>query len=181
MGDKHDQTVDPDPLARRRRHPVLEGADEILIHPVSLLISTLSRPQLFLEALTLFLRIVQLRIGVRQLEPCYEELEPLGQSRIVRPTPGQGGKLEGEVEEERRLDQVGLHQMRHQRVDKLAPSPPRLYRNAALGSHGPQPLGTFQILLPDSAHLPESLHARPSRAGSSNNDNPRTLDRTPAW
>ena len=54
----------PIPLPARGRHAVGERADVILVHLVRLLVTAGAHAKLHLEAAALFLRVVQLGIGV---------------------------------------------------------------------------------------------------------------------
>src|SRR3990172_5389629 len=61
VGEEHHEPVNPDPLARCGRHPVLEGAHEVAIQPVRLLVAAGALGGLLGEALQLLLGVVQLR------------------------------------------------------------------------------------------------------------------------
>src|SRR5512133_3361123 len=62
---EHDQPVDADAFSRRRRHPVLERPEKILVNDVRFFVSRRALRRLAFEALALIQRIVQLRKGVR--------------------------------------------------------------------------------------------------------------------
>src|SRR5437016_13255110 len=87
-------------------HPVFERADEVLVHPVRLLVSPLALARLLLEPPPLIDGIVELGVGVGELAPTDVELEAVDQARVAGLAPGQGRELDGEVGDEGRLDQA---------------------------------------------------------------------------
>ena len=81
--ENHAEPVDADPEAAGRRHRVLERPDEVVVHlghrVLVALAGELLAEQLFLQA-----RVVELGVGVGQLDPLDEKLEPLGDGRVRR-------------------------------------------------------------------------------------------------
>src|SRR5262245_41388201 len=78
---------------------------------------------LLVEAALLFIRLVDLRIGVAELHAGREVLEPLRDRLVVVRHPGERGELDGMPPHDRRLDQVRLHEMPECMVDELRPVP----------------------------------------------------------
>ena len=120
VGEEHDQPVDAQAEAARRGHPVLEGAEEVLVHGMRFLIAGRLRPHLLLEAAPLLLRIVQLGERVRDFQAAHEALEALRQLRVVRVRLRQGGDGRGVIGHEGRLHQRGLHELLEEVVDHRA-------------------------------------------------------------
>src|SRR5437879_9883062 len=83
VGEQLHETIDADSLARRRRHPVLEGADVVLVHRVRLLVAAATRAQLLLEARALLVGVVQLEEAVRDLAAGDVELEAVDERRVA--------------------------------------------------------------------------------------------------
>src|SRR6266498_1988700 len=110
VGEQHGEPVDPDALAGRGRHPVLQGAHVVLIHPVRLLVTEQALLRLLLEASSLVNGIVELGICVGDLAAANEELEAVDKPRVARLALGQRRELDGEIGDESRLDQRGLDQ-----------------------------------------------------------------------
>ena len=81
VGEEHDQAVDTDTPSTRRREPVLERIDERLVDILRLVVALLLLPHLLLEPQPLLERIVQLGVGVAELLPAHEALEPLAEPR----------------------------------------------------------------------------------------------------
>ena len=77
VGEQHGEAVDPDALARRRRQPVFEGHDIILIHCRAFFFL----PYLIDEPRLLVFRVVQLVKPVGNLHAAHVKLEPLGHLR----------------------------------------------------------------------------------------------------
>src|SRR3989304_4154656 len=90
VGKEHRDPVNADPPARRGRHPVLEGAHEVAIQPVRLLVAAGALGGLLGEALQLLLGAVQLGGGVRELQARDEEPKPVDQGRVVPVSLGEG-------------------------------------------------------------------------------------------
>src|SRR5687768_14005394 len=81
---QHDQPVDPDAFARRRRHAELQRPDVVLVHRMRLIVAAGALAELFLETPLLLRRVVQLAEGVRQLDPRGVQLEPFDGVRVIR-------------------------------------------------------------------------------------------------
>src|SRR3989338_2176571 len=78
----------PMPSPPRRGGPaVLEGADVVLVEVHGLLVAGLLFLHLFAEALGLVLGVVQLREAVGDLAAADEQLEPVGERRVVVVAP----------------------------------------------------------------------------------------------
>ena len=105
--EQHGEPVDADPLPRRRRHAVLEGADVVLVHPLRLVVAPRALGRLLLEAPPLVDGVVELGVGVGQLAAADVQLEPVDQARILALLLGQRRQLDREVGDERRLDEAG--------------------------------------------------------------------------
>src|SRR3989304_10563369 len=74
-GQQHHQPVDAHAQASRRGHAVLEGEEEVLVHDLGLLVARGALGRLLQEALPLLDGVVQLRVGVTELEAAGEGLE----------------------------------------------------------------------------------------------------------
>ena len=83
VGEQHGQAIDPDALAGRGRHAVLERADVVLVVVHRLLLAALLGVHLGLEPLLLIERVVQLGEGVGDLPAGDEQLEAVGDLRIL--------------------------------------------------------------------------------------------------
>src|SRR5678815_5133000 len=79
----HEQPVESDADAPRRRHAVLHRAQVILVHVRSLFVPRRAQPRLRLEAAALVDGVVQLTEGVSELAPLGEQLEPLRKRRVA--------------------------------------------------------------------------------------------------
>ena len=60
VGEEHNQPVDADPFAGRRRHAELQRAQEVLVHEMGFFVSGRPLRRLAFEPLALIQRIVQL-------------------------------------------------------------------------------------------------------------------------
>src|SRR5581483_4807486 len=60
VGQKHRETIDPEPVACCRRHAIRQRADIVLVHGVCLLVPARLLPELLLEPAPLLFGIVQL-------------------------------------------------------------------------------------------------------------------------
>ena len=85
---EHAEPVDADAQAAGRGHRVLQGADEVVVH-LGHRVLVLLAGELLAEQLLLQDRVVQLGVGVGQLHPVDEQLEPLGDRRVRRLPLGQ--------------------------------------------------------------------------------------------
>ena len=108
VGEQHDQAVDADAHAARRRHAVLERADV-----VGVVAHGLSSPMPFAstcarETLGLINRVVELGEGVGVLMTHDEQLETLRELRVVGLLLRQRGHLERVIDDERQLDDLLL-------------------------------------------------------------------------
>ena len=86
---------------------VLEGPDEVVVHlghrVLGLLAGELAAEELFLQE-----RVVELGVGVGQLDPVDEQLEPLGDRRVRRLPLGERADRGRIVDDEDRARQGGL-------------------------------------------------------------------------
>src|SRR5512143_106568 len=78
VGQQHDQTVDADAFARRRRQPVFERTDVVGVVEHRLLVAGFLRRGLRGKARRLVLRVVELGEPVREFPSGDEELEAVG-------------------------------------------------------------------------------------------------------
>ena len=102
IGEQHGQPIDPDALASRRRQPIAERPKVVLVNVLGHLLATLR--DLLPEALLLLGGIVQLRVGVAQLEPPGKDFKPLGERGIVIAALGEGREIGGKIVNQCRLD-----------------------------------------------------------------------------
>ena len=79
---EHHQTVDTNADTTRRRHTVLQRAQEVLIDNHRLIVALVGQAHLFLEPFLLVYRVIKLRISVGQLLTVHHQLETLGQSGL---------------------------------------------------------------------------------------------------
>ncbi len=93
LGQQHDQAIDPHPHPARRRHPVLEGTHVVEIDITRFRVAGGLGLGLLPEAGELLHGVVQLAVGVGQLAPGDDHLEPLDQGRVVTVGLGQRGRL----------------------------------------------------------------------------------------
>ena len=75
----------PHPFSGRRRQPVFERANVILVHLMRFQIAVGAILQLILKSSPLLHRIVQLAEGIRDLEPTDVQLKPFNGVQVVRP------------------------------------------------------------------------------------------------
>ena len=118
---EHHQAVDAHPHAPGRRHAVLQRREKILVYHVGLLVAFRAQLHLAHEAGALVDGVVQLGVGVRQLQPAGEKLEPLDHLGHVPLALGQRGDLHGVVVDERGLDQPALHFLVEREGHDVAP------------------------------------------------------------
>ena len=83
IGEQHNQTVDADTFACGRRHPVLQGFNVITIHSMGFFITGLAPFNLLAKALVLVHRIVEFGERIGQLHRVDEQLEALGDARVL--------------------------------------------------------------------------------------------------
>ena len=79
-GHEHHQTVDTNTDTAGRWHTVLQGTEEVLINDHGLVVTLISQLHLLHETFFLINRVVQLRVGIRQLLTIHHQLEALGES-----------------------------------------------------------------------------------------------------
>ena len=129
VGQHHHQPVDADPFPTRRRQPVLEGTDVVLVHAVRFFVPARALPKLLLEPPALLDRIVELAEGVRDFEAADIELEPFDGVGIVLPLLRERRDLGRKVVDEYRLDEIALAQRLEDRRRNLpcpaSPASPR--------------------------------------------------------
>ena len=130
VGQHHHQPIDPDALSARRRQPVFQRADVVLVHRVRFLIALRALGELRLEAAALLHRIGQLAERIRQLEAADIQLEALHRIRIVLALLRQRRDLGREVVDERRLDQRVLPEVLED-IRRDAPRPRVLHHRHA--------------------------------------------------
>jgi hypothetical protein len=103
-------TVDADAFAAGRRHPKLEGADVVLVHPVRFVVAALPIGELLLEPPPLLRRVVELAECIGDLEAADVHLEPLDRVRVIGALFGERRHLGREVVDEGGLDQRSFAQ-----------------------------------------------------------------------
>ncbi len=101
----HAEPVDADAQAAGRRHRVLECPDEVVVHLGHRLLGG-QAGELLAEELFLQARVVELGVGVGQLDALDEKLEPLGDRRVRRLALGERADRRGVVDDEDRPCQV---------------------------------------------------------------------------
>src|SRR5437868_6901869 len=89
VGKQHDDAIDADAQAARRRRTVLERNEKVLIERLGLNVACLASAHLLLEASSLYAGIVQLGKGVGNLDPTREGFEAVHLVWIVRLTFGE--------------------------------------------------------------------------------------------
>src|SRR5262249_30298438 len=82
-GQQHREPIDPDALARRRRHPDLERAAVVLVVIHRLGGARGLRTHLGLEPGALIVGVVELGESVRDLLAVDEQLEPIAERRVL--------------------------------------------------------------------------------------------------
>ena len=136
-GQQHHQPVDPDPEAARRRHPVLQRADVVVVDVAGLRVAALLGARLGLERGELLGRVVLLAVGVAQLEPGDDQLEALDVGRVVAVHPGQRRHLARVVDAEHRADDVVLHLLVVDLLHEPARAPAALVGDVQAVEDGP--------------------------------------------
>ena len=136
-GQQHHQPVDPDPEAARRRHPVLQRADVVVVDVTGLRVAALLGARLGLERGELLGRVVLLAVGVAQLEPGDDQLEALDVGRVVAVHPGQRRHLARVVDAEHRADDVVLHLLVVDLLHEPARAPAALVGDVQAVEDGP--------------------------------------------
>ena len=129
-GQHHHQPVDPDAEAAGRRHAVLERPQVVLVDRPPLGVTGVTGSLLLLEALALLDRVVELAVAVGQLAGVGEQLEALGEERVVAVDPGERGDLHRVPGDEHRGGDVRLDGRFEQLLDQLAGTPLRLPSHA---------------------------------------------------
>ena len=76
---EHHKAVDADADTARRRHTILQSAQEVVVDYHSLVVALVGKTHLFLEAFLLVNGVVELRVGIGQLLSVDHQLETLGQ------------------------------------------------------------------------------------------------------
>ena len=107
-GDEHHQAVDADADAAGGREAELQRGEELHVGGVGLDVAPGHQLGLVLEALALLDGVVQLAVAVGQLAPADEQLEAVGEGRVVGAAPGEGGDLGRVADDEHRSDQRRL-------------------------------------------------------------------------
>ena len=106
VGEHHHQPVDADPLSGGGGHGVAERTDEIEIHVHRFVVTGgLFGFHLSFEALVLIQRIVELVEAVGEFFAGHEELETFGDLGIFVAAAGEGGDVDGVVDDEGGVDQ----------------------------------------------------------------------------
>ena len=105
---EHHETVDPDPLPGRRRHPVLERPEVILVHEMGLLVAPLALAELLVEPRPLVHRVVQLGERVRDLPAADDQLEPVDDLRPFVVAPRERRDVDRVFRDEGRPDDLLL-------------------------------------------------------------------------
>ncbi len=85
----HEQPVDAHAEPARGRHAVFEGDEKILVHEFGLIVAFGAELQLLFEALTLIDGVVQLGVGVAELEAADEDFETFDEAWVLRLSLGQ--------------------------------------------------------------------------------------------
>ncbi len=140
IGEQHGQAVDADAHATGRRHAVFQRADVVGVEAHGLVVAQVLRLNLRAEALGLINRVVQLGEGVGVLMAADEQLEALGQLRVVLHLLGQRRNLQRMLGDERRLHQLLLGHGLEDLGDQLALAPSVLGMPAVLLQNGHQVL-----------------------------------------
>ena len=111
----------PMPMPPVRRHPVRHRLDVVGVAGLGLRVAGLALVHLHLEALRLLLAVVQLAERVRELHPADDVLEALDDRLVVVGGARERRQLDRPVVDDRRLDQLGLDEVRVRVVDELRP------------------------------------------------------------
>ena len=126
VAEQHDQPVDAEPEARRRRQPVLEGADVVLVDLRGLLVvARLRLRRLLLEAGTLVVGVGQLGEAVAQLTSRHDRLVALDELGPVAVAARQRRHLRWIVDDEHRAPQLRLGRLLVDLQQDLAGTPRR--------------------------------------------------------
>ena len=136
VGQQHDAAVDADSKAAGGGQAVLQGVDVVLVHHAGLLVSAGPELHLLLEPLLLVNGVVELGERVGVLVRGDEELEAVGEARVVLVALGERGHLDGVVDDERRVDEDGLAQLVEELGDQLTGGPLVLVLDTMLGAGG---------------------------------------------
>src|SRR3989344_2564478 len=129
IGEQHDKPINAHAETGRRRHAILKGPDEIFIHWLRFLITGSPLLSFFSKTARPLIRIVQLRLGVDDLESASDDLETSDKPGIARQLFGQRRQFKGVMQHE-----TGVRQLRHsdfleEMVDHLCPND-TVYRHA---------------------------------------------------
>ena len=108
---QHHQAVDADADAAGGREAELQGGEELHVGGVGLDVAPGHQLGLVLEALALLDGVVQLAVAVGQLAAADEQLEAVGEGRVVGAAAGEGGDLGGVADDEHRPDQGRLDEL----------------------------------------------------------------------
>src|SRR4029453_7124702 len=139
----HQESIDPDPDAPGGGHSMLQGADELLVERMGLVLPSRLGLGLGLEPGPLLVGIGELRERGRQLDAGHHEVEVLGEPRVLPMGPGEGRDLLGKVADEGRIEQRLLDELLEHLLHELPRAPRWVYPNAvALGQAGQ--VRTFQ-------------------------------------
>ncbi len=136
-GQQHGHTVHADAQPAGRRHAVLECPDVVLVDGAGLVVAGVLGGLLLLEPQALLDRIVELRVAVAEFARVDEDLEPLGEPRVVTIGAGERRDLLRMSGHERRAHDVGLAQRLEQLLDELAATPTGLPPHAVLHRRAP--------------------------------------------
>ncbi len=107
-GEQHHQPIEADAEPTGGWQAVLERAHVVVVDRLGLLVSARLELSLGGEPLRLVDRVVELAVGVRELAPGDDQLEPLDQRRVVAMGAGEGRDLAGVVHHECRLAELRL-------------------------------------------------------------------------
>jgi hypothetical protein len=144
----------------RRREPVLERADVVVVDALGGRRVPAPRRRVGLEARALVERVVELAVGVGQLAPADHGLEALGELGVVAVRARERRDLARVVVHERRLDQRALARrlvdLRHQPTR----SPARLVRHAEPVADRPRPRDRHRGVHAHAAALLDQLRHR---------------------
>src|SRR3954447_388547 len=175
-GQKHHQAVYSDTYAACRRHSVLQSENEVLVVGRRFVVAAFPILDLFLETGPLVVRIVQLGERVRELHSAGESLEPLGDALQRAVTLGERRQLDRVVHQEGRVDQLGLDELREQRVDELRPVLVRVEREVLFARRGQQGLLVARGVYVEARLLEDRLAQRHALPRARPVDLARVLD-----
>ncbi len=168
-GQQHDEPVDADPHAPRRREPVLERADVVGVDSLGLGVAPFLERGLRLETPQLLDRVVQLAERVRELAAGNDQLEAFGERGVVAVRARERRDLERVVaHERRRLDARPRSSSRRSRARAcLRPSIPPTGRRTA-SQTAPQLLDRLRRVHVDAGVLLHEVDQRaPPRTAAS--------------